>query len=579
MKHGYICSIIRRIVLFSLLTLLLSAGASNAETLILPGDVDIIEAQAFMGDASIGIAVLPEGITEIRSEAFADSSITEINLPASLTYIAPDAFSGTGLQKVSAVKGSYAYDWACAHGYIKPETDAALFTYSAPRNDCVLITGFADPENAPAEIIIPEFSPDGYLITAIDEEAFEGCAGLTAVTIPANIEVIYDSAFRNCVSLENLVLTEGLRTIASTVNGTNGAFVGCTALESVAIPSTVAEIGNTTFYGCSALTTVVFRDSSEVRMTIGREAFSGTALSGALSVPAKVSAIGEAAFEGTPISALTIAEGEYLKAVGEAAFRNCEFLTAVTIPGNVETIGANAFTDCIALNDLSLAEGLKTFASTVNYTNGAFVGCTSLESVTIPSTVAEIGNTTFYGCSALTTVVFRDSSEVRMTIGREAFSGTALSGALSVPAKVSAIGEAAFEGTPISALTIAEGEYLKAVGEAAFSSCAYLTAVTIPGNVETIGANAFRECIALESLELSEGLITIADTVNYDNGAFSGCSSLPSVTIPSTVTYIGRYAFHNCSALESVTINNSPENVTIGKNAFTGCPGTPVYAN
>ena len=53
------------------------------------------------------------------------------------------------------------------------------------------------------------------------------------------------------------------------------------------------------------------------------------------------------------------------------------------------------------------------------------------------------------------------------------------------------------------------------------------------------------------------------------NGAFDGCSSLTSVTIPDSATSIGEYAFYGCSSLTSVTI---PDSVTsIGKYAFDGC--------
>ena len=58
--------------------------------------------------------------------------------------------------------------------------------------------------------------------------------------------------------------------------------------------------------------------------------------------------------------------------------------------------------------------------------------------------------------------------------------------------------------------------------------------------------------------------------------AFSGCSGLTSLTIPSSVTSIGNYAFYGCSGLTSLII---PSGVTsIGKWAFRGCSGlTSIY--
>jgi len=62
------------------------------------------------------------------------------------------------------------------------------------------------------------------------------------------------------------------------------------------------------------------------------------------------------------------------------------------------------------------------------------------------------------------------------------------------------------------------------------------------------------------------------------NDAFSGCTSLSSVTIPDSVTDIGYNAFYNCSSLVNVTI---PGNVTsIGESAFAYCASlTRIFFN
>ena len=70
------------------------------------------------------------------------------------------------------------------------------------------------------------------------------------------------------------------------------------------------------------------------------------------------------------------------------------------------------------------------------------------------------------------------------------------------------------------------------------------------------------------------GVYTSNDKLGY--AAFSGCSGLTSLTIPSSVTSIGESVFFGCSGLTSFTI---PSSVTsIGWGAFCGCSGlTSIY--
>lgn len=107
-----------------------------------------------------------------------------------------------------------------------------------------------------------------------------------------------------------------------------------------------------------------------------------------------------------------------------------------------------------------------------------------------------------------------------------------------------------------------------AIGRGAFSGNTSLISVSLPVGVKKIGQEAFADCTALTCVSLPSTLESVGA------GAFYGCSSLGSVNIPSGVTSLGDDAFYGCSSLKTVTI---PDSVTsIGDGAFDGCDGVTV---
>lgn len=101
------------------------------------------------------------------------------------------------------------------------------------------------------------------------------------------------------------------------------------------------------------------------------------------------------------------------------------------------------------------------------------------------------------------------------------------------------------------------------IGSSAFSGCSSLTSVSIPNSVTSIGSSAFRGCSGLTSLTIPTSVRSIGSS------AFESCSGFTSFTIPSSVTSIGSTAFQNCSKLQSINIPNSV--TSIGISAFRGC--------
>lgn len=99
----------------------------------------------------------------------------------------------------------------------------------------------------------------------------------------------------------------------------------------------------------------------------------------------------------------------------------------------------------------------------------------------------------------------------------------------------------------------------------AFSGCTNLTDITIPSGITNIGESAFTDCWSLSSVTIPNNMTTIKNSVFYN------CSGLTSIDIPSGVTSIGYNAFRNCNSLSELTIHSGL--TSIGDRAFQDCSG------
>ena len=106
-------------------------------------------------------------------------------------------------------------------------------------------------------------------------------------------------------------------------------------------------------------------------------------------------------------------------------------------------------------------------------------------------------------------------------------------------------------------------DVITTIGSSAFSGCTSLTSITIPDSVTSIGSSAFDDCTALTEVIIPDSVTEIG---SY---AFDDCTALKMITIGTSVATIGNNAFENCPALTTITIPNSV--TEIGYDAFRGC--------
>ena len=254
---------------------------------------------------------------------------------------------------------------------------------------------------------------------------------------------------------------------------------------------------------------------------------------------------GETRPVGYEASAMTSAVMGCVTNIGAIAFSGCSSLTSVTIPSSVTSIYWSAFENCSGLTSI-------TIPSSVRYIDqGVFENCSNLTDITIPNSVTYIGIMAFNGCSSLTSVTIPNSVT---SILWGTFENCSSLASVNIPSGVTIIDGEAFLNTPWY-------NSYKSDTSHHYGNTVYINDVAyeaVDKNITTCDFKNTTTCIA--------------------GDAFDYCNSLTSVTIPNSVTYIGDYAFYHCDSLRDVTIGSGV--TRIGMGVFDSCTGlTSVTVN
>jgi len=305
--------------LFSMLMLFLFniyISVACGDTLTLPASLKVIEEEAFYGVQSVSEVVIPEGVAEIRSKAFANSSLSVIHLPSTLSFIAKDALPASDALTVIVVEGCYAHDWAVENGYIAPtiaypesahpypnkkvqswsfdwtgDCEALAVTFSEKTSFSVRdaslqiidssghATSYTGKELSSKTVLLPgksfqlklrpqfhdgSFSDYGFSIDDIhpvSREAYEAYAA--EQEIPQTSLFQTSKLYGNTLSIMGYTGSEAVLTIPSSIDGirvstiSSEAFKGNTTLTQLTVSDGISSVYYRTFYGCDQLTSVV----------------------------------------------------------------------------------------------------------------------------------------------------------------------------------------------------------------------------------------------------------------------------------------------------------------------------------
>ncbi len=451
-------------------------------------------------------------------------------------------------------------------------------------------------------------------ITAIAPGAFGFVPNLTEVTIAGSVVQIGQQAFYGCGLLEAVELSEGLKVIDPS------AFANDIRLEQLRIPATVSFIGEYAFAGCPALNDITFQSGTPYLSTNALQDSGANA--GTITVhypsnhPTWYTEVREnmgnygavdiewvgyeldswpmAGHFGKFVS-WTLTEDGTMTVSGSGEMFDYNFgypppqflyglpdAKEIIIEEGVTTVGMMAFMGCSEVSQVQLPSSL------VSIKIGAFATMTKLTTVTIPAGVTQLEEQIFNGCTGLTEVIFlgdapafRDSTFDGNTFtavypaGNDTWTADVMQqygGTITwVMAEPVVIDSGSMENgdqwtfDSEGTLTIEPGEtqplapqsriwqsQTAAIGSASLTTRAVETQVpwqTYKGDIQKV--------------------VVISGVTEVVENAFSGCDKLEEVELAPTVTTIGAAAFQDCTALTQVTI---PENVqTIESQAFSGC--------
>ena len=420
-----------------------------------------------------------------------------------------------------------------------------------------------------------------YKVTMLRANLFRAASSgvtsqITKITIPKTVQHIESRCFDQCENMTEFVIEGATDGTSQLKEIDSHAFLNCKKLASITLPNSVTYLGDDApnsieggvFEGCESLTSFTFPSSYASN-----------------NLPSFT-------FKNCKNLATINWNGYNPKRLNNSTFWDCDKITWSQVPQSVEELGDNCFYDCAALTSVDLSRIKK-------MDTGVFWH-TPLTSVEWPAAVTEIPARTFWGCGQLTTIKGipgQPGAWDNITkIGEDAFNECKALTTIKLPNSLKTLDKQAFR----SCWNLKNVEYsnqLETIGEGAFQDNLFgFEKFYFKGSVKNVGSYAFANgkltCVHLKgdmtmgdyvfqndkSLKYVEFPATSSATqplTKVTEGMFQNCTSLPFITLPTTVTEIKTKAFDGCSSLKYVNILAASP-ATLGANAFPTTAGVYV---
>ena len=454
----------------------------------------------------------------------------------------------------------------------------------------------------------------------IGSHSFDGCTKLTAIDLKActSLTTIKSYAFNGCSSVNNLILPTSIQTIEEY------CFSSLFNLRiTVQIPKSLTTMGDAVFY-LTNITGIEFEPDAKIT-SIPWRALGKTNITN-LTIPASVTNFESSSLEDTALYALEVEDGnknykvenkvllsldgtilyyipgafsdddilpstittinnaaaqvkklvlpDSTNEIGQYAIQGAPALESLTIHANVTTIGRNAFARCYYLREVIFLEPAKI----TSLPQEAFAWCYKLQSISIPSSVTEIGERCFFSCTSLTKIQLHNIT----TFGGGAFSSCGA----NLDIQFGSGSQFQFDtdnsliitinGSVIlqclsSKETISIPENIVTIDNSAFYNIYTIKYIEIPENskLSIIRSSAFMYCTGLISINLPESITLLEES------CFAYCTQLAGEFNLPNIIEIHKNAFQNCINIESF---NFPQIIHIKENAFSNCYGLKLFS-